>query len=378
MSTLNLYIFRQVAFSSILSISLFTFLLLMGNAVKDVVRLLATGYLDWIQFFRIIGSLVPWVVSYSLPLGMLTGVLLVLGRLSSQNEITAMRGAGLSLWRITSPIFALAVLGAALSIMINNYYAPNAKSAYRQSLRETVGQDPLKAIVAKTFIREFTGRIIYIGEKDGATMEDFWIWQLDERRYVHQLVRAESGELHFDEAEDALILTLFNGYAEDRDIENPNDLRKPMVAGSFQKARIKLPLSRFLGGGTYHRKISRLNFNELITERRATLQDEELDSQEISQRVTRLQTQVQKNFSMAFSVLSFAFLGIPLGIKVRRSETYANFMLALGLAFGFYFLVIIVGWLEKRPEWRPDLLIWIPNLLFQALGLFLFKRVNGQ
>ena len=350
----------------------------MGNAVKDVVRLLATGYLDLFQFFRIIVSLIPWVVSYALPLGMLTGVLLVLGRLSSQNEITAMRSAGLSLWRISSPIFALALLGAALSIGINHYYAPNAKSAYRQSLRDTVGKDPLKTIVPKTFIRDFAGRIIYVGEKNGTAMEDFRIWQLDERRYVHQLVWAQTGELHFDEAEDALILTLYNGYAEDRDVENPNNLEKHLLAGSFQKARIKLPLSRFLGGLTNRRKVSRLNFTELMSERQATLSDEELDAKEISQRVTRLQTQVQKNFSMAFSVLSFTILGIPLGIKVSRSETYANFMLALGLAFGFYFLVIIAGWLEKRPEWRPDLLVWVPNLLFQALGLYLFKRVNGK
>lgn len=378
MSTLNLYILRQVALSSVLSIALFAFILLTGNAVKDVVRLLATGYLDLFQFFRIIASLIPWVVSYALPLGMLTGVLLVLGRLSSQNEITAMRSAGLSLWRISSPIFALALLGAALSIVVNHYYAPNAKSAYRQSLRDTVGKDPLKTIVAKTFIRDFAGRIIYVGEKNGTAMEDFWIWQLDERRYVHQLVRAQSGELHFDEAEDALILTLYNGYAEDRDVENPNELEKHLLAGSFKKARIKLPLSRFLEGLTNRRKVSRLNFTELMSERQATLSDEELDAKEMAQRVTRLQTQIQKNFSMAFSVLSFTILGIPLGIKVSRSETYANFMLALGLAFGFYFLVIIAGWLEKRPEWRPDLLVWVPNLLFQALGLYLFKRVNGK
>ncbi len=378
MNTLNFYIFKQVALSSILSISLFTFILLMGNAVKDVVRLLATGYLDWVQFVEIIGSLIPYVVSYALPLGMLTGVLLVLGRLSSQNEITAMRSAGLSLWRISCPIFALAVLGAATSIMINNYYAPNAKSAYRKSLRDTVSKDPLKVIVEKTFIRDFDGRIIYIGEKDGTTMKDFWIWQLNEERFVHQLVRAKSGEFHFDEAEDALILSIFDGYAEDRDVNSPNDLQKPLVAGSFRKARIKLPLSRFLGGSTYHRKISLLNFNELITERESTMHDGALDSGEISRRVIRLQTQVQKNFSMAFSVLSFAFLGIPLGIKVSRSESYANFMLALGLAFGFYFLVIVAGWLEKRPEWRPDLLVWIPNVVFQGLGIYLFNRVNGR
>jgi lipopolysaccharide export system permease protein len=76
--------------------------------------------------------------------------------------------------------------------------------------------------------------------------------------------------------------------------------------------------------------------------------------------------------------LSFTFLAIPLGIKVGRSESYANFMLALGLALVYYLGIIIIGWLEKNPSLRPDLLIWIPNLIFQALGFYFFNKVLGR
>ena len=79
---------------------------------------------------------------------------------------------------------------------------------------------------------------------------------------------------------------------------------------------------------------------------------------------------------MGVSVMSLCLVAIPLAIKVGRRETYANFALALVLALSFYFMMIIVSWLESQPAWRPDLLVWLPNLFFQGLGLFLLARAN--
>ncbi len=378
MKTLNAYIFRRIAISTIAAVGLFTFVLLAGNAVKDLLGLLATGYLNWGTFFKFLFMLMPYVVSYALPLGMLTGVLLVLGKLSSDNEITAMRCAGLSLWQISAPIFAFAFMGSVAAMMVNNYYAPNAKSAYRQSLKQTLSKDPLKIIVEKTFIRDFKGRVIYIGEKDGNKMKDFWIWQMDEKRFVHQFIRAKSGEFSYDEEEDKLILTVFDGYAENRSKKKPNDMTSPLTGVNFKKGTINLNIGFASGRQTFHRKLSMLNFNDLILEHGRLERDEEMSADEKEEKMVRIQMQVQSNFSWAFSALSFAFIGIPLGIKVSRSETMANFVLALFLALGFYLLIIIVNWLEKRPDLRPDLLIWIPNFLFQGIGVWLFYRLGKR
>lgn len=346
--------------------------------MKDLLGLLATGYLNWGTFFKFLFMLMPYVVSYALPLGMLTGVLLVLGKLSSDNEITAMRCAGLSLWQISAPIFAFAFMGSVAAMMVNNYYAPNAKSAYRQSLKQTLSKDPLKIIVEKTFIRDFKGRVIYIGEKDGNKMKDFWIWQMDEKRFVHQFIRAKSGEFSYDEEEDKLILTVFDGYAENRSKKKPNDMTSPLTGVNFKKGTINLNIGFASGRQTFHRKLSMLNFNDLILEHGRLERDEEMSADEKEEKMVRIQMQVQSNFSWAFSALSFAFIGIPLGIKVSRSETMANFVLALFLALGFYLLIIIVNWLEKRPDLRPDLLIWIPNFLFQGIGVWLFYRLGKR
>ncbi|MCB1122546.1 MAG: LptF/LptG family permease, partial [Verrucomicrobiae bacterium] len=171
--------------SCLMGVALFALVLLTGRTLKDLVVLLGLGYLDWFQFLEMVMTLVPLIISWSLPLGMLTGILLVLGKLSSQNEITAMRCAGISLWAISAPIFAIAIIGVTGSVMINNYYAPNAYATNRAQMRDAISSDPLRVIVPKTFIREFPGRVLYIGEERENELRDFWIWQLDENRNVH-------------------------------------------------------------------------------------------------------------------------------------------------------------------------------------------------
>ena len=69
-------------------------------------------------------------------------------------------------------------------------------------------------------------------------------------------------------------------------------------------------------------------------------------------------------------------IAIPLGIKVSRKETSANLGVALVLAMGYYIATVAVNWCDTHPEWRPDLLMWLPNIGFQALGGWMFYKVD--
>jgi lipopolysaccharide export system permease protein len=87
---------------------------------------------------------------------------------------------------------------------------------------------------------------------------------------------------------------------------------------------------------------------------------------------------IQDKFNTALAALSFVIVGIPLGIKVSRRETSANLGVAVVLALGYYFLTVMVGWLDRHPEYRPDLLLWVPNLLIIAVGIWLFSRIDRR
>jgi len=69
---------------------------------------------------------------------------------------------------------------------------------------------------------------------------------------------------------------------------------------------------------------------------------------------------------------------VPLGIKVSRRETSANFGVALILTLSYYLLNVAVKALDRHPEYRPDLLIWVPNLVIIGLGVWMFTRLDKK
>lgn len=379
MNVLHRYLLGNVLFASLGAVGVFAFVLLVGNIVRDLLGALAAGQMAFATFFRLIVMLVPYVVSYALPMGVLTGVLLVLGRLSAQQEITAMRAAGLSLWRIATPIFFLAVCGLVASTVFNCEYAPRARSGYRAELAETVRANPLSFIVPRTFIREFPGYTIYVGEKEGGALRELWVWELDRENRVRSLLRAQEGTIDFDEERVALVLTLRHALAEKRSERDPEDFAEPRPMLSFEETAVALSLDRLLGKATMRRKLSHMTWAELMAERRAVIENAEGKSPaEVRRARVAVQYAIQEKFVLAFAVVSFALVGVPLGIKLQRRESSANLGLALVLSMGFYFLLIVIDWLQKRPELRPDLLLWVPNVAFQGLGLWLFRRVDRQ
>ncbi len=353
-----------------------------GNVLKDMIGLLVKGQLSFGLFFELLYMLVPTALSYALPFGILVGVLLVLGRLSSQNEIVAMRSAGVGLHRITSPIFFLAIIGVAACLVVNLYYGPNAKTRYEKVLKDAVRISPLSFVVEKTFIRDFPGRVIYVEEKDGDRLVNFWGWELDDKNRVTTFVRAESGYLEYDDEDNFIMLILENCLVESRNPKEPENFSKARLsAGSFGRISQQLPLDKITGSGdSFRKKMSWMNFNELIGEiqRWKNSPAEELTPDEIARGKMQVQIVLHEKLALGFSVLSLAFLAVPLGIKVQRKETSANLGIAMVLAMFFYFCMNMIGLLDKYPALRPDLLLWLPNLLYQALGFWLWSRLSRK
>ncbi|TVR52330.1 MAG: YjgP/YjgQ family permease [Puniceicoccaceae bacterium] len=376
MPLLHRYIFRSVFATCFFSVALVSFVLLTGNAIRDIIMLLADGQLGLWMTVRLLAILFPYVFSYALPLGMLAGILLVLGRISAQHEVTAMRSAGIGVLQMTSPILLLAVLGTALSLTVNFYFGPQARTSYREELTTAIRENPLGFIVERTFVRQFPGYVLYVGERDGRQLQDFWIWELDEAQRVRNFLRAETGYFDFDEETNSLILVLQRGQSEFRHPQEPENFARPRPALAFERASIQLPLDRIFGGESFRRKLSWMTFGELRAEAAALQTPEAAARPEARHQLLQVRMATQEKFAMAFSVLAFALLAVPLGIRVQRKETSANLALAVALAMGYYFLLIAIGWLDRYPALRPDLLLWLPNLLFQGLGIFLWWRLG--
>jgi lipopolysaccharide export system permease protein len=381
---LDRYIFKSVLATAVAAVGLFTFVLAAGNIIRDLLGPLLAGQLPIASFIRLVLLLIPFVIYYALPLGMLTGVLLTLGRLSSDSEVTAMRAAGMSIPRIARPALILAALGVALGLRVNFESMPWARVQYHRELAIAVRANPLNYIRPKTFIREFPGYVIYVGSKDagsrdGKDVSDVWIWELDSLKRVVRFVRAESGRVDYDETSNEFVISLHNTREEDHDQKAPDVFVQPLLVNTFGQIKdIRLSLARYFGSEAVNQKLPWMTYSELVGEK-ARIEREAVapgGEQKHARDVMKVSLTIQDKINMALAIFSFAFIGVPLGIKVSRRETSANLGVAVILALAYYFLIVMVGWLDQHPEYRPDLLLWLPNVVLLALGAWLLKRLD--
>ena len=378
LNLLHRHVLKEVLASTALAMGLFVFVLLLGNAMRDIAELVAAGKLDLMVFLKLMGLLIPYVAAYALPLGVLTGTLMALGRLSSQQEITAMKSAGISLYQIASPVLVISFIGMIAGVVVNLHYAPQSRLAYKHLMVRAISENPIGFIEERRFIREFPGYVIYMGDRDGPLMKDFWIWELDDEKRVKLFLRAKEGEINFDKTDNALVLTLRDGTAEQRDDSGSEGLAdEPMRSLFFGELPIELPMGKIFGEKSQRQaRIKEMTFSQLMVKRDLALAEETEAEKGISKNRMKVQMHMQKSFAMAFSVFSLAIFGVPLALQVGRKESYANLAIALIIAMTYYFLIIAVSWLEGARAMRPDLLIWLPNLIFQAVGFYLIQRAN--
>jgi lipopolysaccharide export system permease protein len=370
-----------VLFACAAAVGLFAFVLTLGNVIRDLLPYILSGRIALPMAFELVLLTIASVATYALPIGILTGVLLTLGRLSADSEITAMRASGISLPRLARPILILAVLGGLFGLYVNFRLMPSAKIKYERELAQAVRTDPIRFIQPKTFVRDFRGVVVYVSEIQGPEMRDIWLWMLDDQGRATELIRAQSGHVDYDNEANDLVVSLQKAQIEHRDDKNPEDFSEPVLVGSTAQTRpVRLSLDQMFSRSSVRQKLPWMTYGELRAEQ-ARLAAQTVPAAEQKQHARdemKVTLTIQEKFNTALAVLSFALLAIPLGIKVSRRETSANLGVAVLLALGYYFLTTAVSWIDRHPEYRPDLLMWLPNAIFLTLGLRLFSRIEKR
>lgn len=351
-------------------------MMVAGTALRDLLGYVMAGQLSVWSAVRLTGLIMPYVAVFALPIGLLTAVLLVLGRMSSQHEVTAMRAAGLSLGYIARPIWLVAAAAVLGALALNFYIMPKTRTEYRLTLVEAVRQNPLNFIVPKTFVREFPSFVVYVGERSGSELRDFWLWQLDAEKRVTSMAHARSGRVDFREADNRLILTLREVSAETRDRERPEDFSRPQPVGNSDSMTVELKLDGVFKQMKLNEKIGWLTLDQLLARKAALVAKGEEATRAERREISRVDVALSSKAAASFAVLAFALVAVPLGIKVSRKETSANLGIAVALVLGYYFLNALTGLVENRPELRPELWVWVPPLVYVVAGVCLFRRVD--
>ncbi|MDR0351171.1 MAG: LptF/LptG family permease [Puniceicoccales bacterium] len=372
MKFLTKYIFIETLKTSLGSLLFFVFILLSGNTVRDILDLVAAGKLSLLPAFYLMLALLPAIISYAMPLGLLSGIFMVIGRMASSGEITALKSTGLGIVKIAKPIWFIAMLCSLIALVVNFYYGPHSIEIYKHGLHNAVKTNPMKFITPGTFIDDFPGYLIYCEEMYHGKFYNFHIWEMNDHRKITSYGRARSGILSYDENSDSLILALENGNVEKRPALAPEAFyEKCMPMISYDKLFVHLSLDEIFGHGNgQSEKISHMDLSKLLSaKKQADLADDKDRSFSISM-------QLQKNLAMACGVFILASLAMALAFMVKRSDNFFHFTLTLGLGIGYYFFMSLLSSVHYFSH--GYLLVWMPNLMLLPVVCWSWRMVLKQ
>ncbi len=218
LKTLRLYLTRQVVLTLLLTVAVFTFVLLLGNVLKEIMALLVNRQATLGVVIKAIGLLIPFVLVFALPMGMLTATLLTFGRFSADQELTAARANGVSLLALVWPVLALSAVLSGFCAWINLEFSQQCRVAYKELVTGFGQSNPL-AFLGEGRFTEIPGKsggtnyYIYIGKKNGMEVSDVKMMasvQNQTQTQIVQLVTALNGVLEADTNQHKLVLYLTN------------------------------------------------------------------------------------------------------------------------------------------------------------------------
>lgn len=319
----------------------------------------------------------PYSLSFTIPISALFSTLLLFGRLSSDSELSAMRGGGLSLWQISSPIILISVVLSAFCFYNSFTIYPRTTYAAEHLKKNALSmgvEDPIKLLEEGRFIRDFPGYMIYVGKKYKNKVKDLVVYKVNKNSgEITYTIRAKSGILTIDRENMFLKIDLFDARTETADEDNPGS-SKYYNAG---KLPIKVDLSQLSEDSSVRKKRKFLTLSELMF----VIRNPEVDlgwmrKNDMNIEHSRDLIELSQRMCLALSPLMFVLVAIPLGITSHRKESSIGMLMSLGIMFIFYVFIILSDTFDKSPELWPWIFPWIPILLGQAGGLIMMKRAN--
>lgn len=372
---LYVYISRKLALSFVLTLVVFTFVLFMGNIVR-IVDLIVQN-IDPVLILKYFLFVMPYLLAYSIPMSLLTAVILIYSKLSVENEITAMRASGIGMWKIFAPGIIISLVLSYFCVKLNDEIYAHFHYAQRQLKENFKVSDPQALLVPGHDTNEFQGYKININRKEEGLFKDVTINEfLDDGR--KRFIRADRGELIVDEKTNEISLKLYDGIIEEPDAADP----QKFFQGNFGIYTIKFDPVAKAGDKVLKKKRRDKTIKELrteITESKKRLPAAgPVEARKLRESISVDLTTINERLSYSFACLAFVLIGMPLGVRSHRSEKTIGAAISLGLVAAHYVFVLFAKALEDRPEAYPHLLIWLPNIILIILGIYFTFRIQRQ
>ena len=364
MKTLRNYILREFFSPLLLSLGVLTFVMVLIGNLKRIADLVINKGVDLFSVLQIFVYLTPYIVTYTLPISVLIAVLLALGRLSSDNEIIAIRSSGVNLLRLILPLLVIGLILSLGLVIFNDQAASYAHFAYRKTLKEMGIKNPTAAFEEGVFIDSFPKYVLFIYHVDQKRnrMNNIRIYEPQGEDKPTRTIVAKAGEFISIPEKNIVKLKLIDGTSDEPDPENPTNFYKL----NFRTYFMNLDMGQ-MQEKVVERKYKEMTIHELKKEAKK-LRREGINP-------APLITIINEKLALAFSCFVFMLLGSSLGIITRRREKSINIGIAVLIIVCYYPLLIGCEALAIEGHLPAALALWIPNIIFTSIGVYLTHKL---
>ena len=196
MNTLNKYLFKQSLIPFLLSVAVITTVLFLQFLIRAVDRFLGKG-LDALTIFEYLYLNLAWIIALSVPMSLLISSVMTFGRMAQQNEITALKSAGVNLYNIIKPALWFGAMVATALCFFNNFILPEMNYNARLLARDIYKKKPELSIEPGYFVDMIPQYTMIVKEMDGKDFKDVKIFSKNQKS-EQTTIYANQGSLSSD------------------------------------------------------------------------------------------------------------------------------------------------------------------------------------
>lgn len=360
----HLYILKEMSFILLLSLAILTFILVM-NRLGKLTDLVINKGVEFLDIVLLVVYSSPPFLTFTFPMAFLLSTIVTLGRLSTENEILALKTSGVNLRCLFVPIASVGILITAIALFNTNFLLPTSANLFRDTLLSVLKKGITVDDKEGIFNDTIPGVVIYIDKVDPQSKKLTGILVSDDRdKDEKQTISASNGIIHLDPV--TLDLSFFLNNGSLHKWEKKDDTYRTVA---FRDYAFMVNLENMLPPSAGVRKRS---FEMDRAELRKAMSFAKTDRQ------YDLQIEIFKKITIPLSSLAFVLLTVPLGIRRKVEGRFSGIMYSLVLFVLYYMIMVFTENLGKSLHIPPILIVSIPNTTIVLLGLYLLRNLNVE
>lgn len=365
-SIINRYVIREMIPPFIINLCFFMFIFLMSQ-ILDITHLVVNYNVGFTTIFLMIVYTIPYFLVFIIPLSVMMSVLLTFLRMASDNEILALKAAGVSIYRLIAPVICFCLIGAFFTAAMTVFGVPWGRKSFKQMVRNVTSSSIDIGLKERTFNDSFDGVMLYVNSIDIKTKNLIDVFIEDQRNEdMLSTIVAPKGRLFIDPEKKLFQFRLFDGSINQVSLKNrsANTLR-------FDTYDINLDFKEGLADLSSRKTDEKAMW---LSELRKFIKSSSGNNDAYFKALLEL----HKKFSMPAACLVLGLLAFPLGLQ--SGGTKRSFGLGLGLLFFLlFYLLLSAGKVYGEAGILPPALgMWAPNILMAGLALYLLKRAGKE